>query len=57
MNSETAMLTQELEAFSRQRGADLFGVADLGPARFHFLSGIYPGQRISPGGLHGDVAQ
>jgi epoxyqueuosine reductase len=33
MNSEKAMLTQELETFCRQRGADVFGVANLGPAR------------------------
>lgn len=26
-------LTQELEQFSRQRGADLWGIADLAPAR------------------------
>jgi len=33
MNSEKSSFTQELGAFSRQRGADLFGVADLSPAR------------------------
>lgn len=32
MNSIQINLTKELEAFSQQRGADLFGVADLTPA-------------------------
>jgi epoxyqueuosine reductase QueG len=31
MNATATQLTQELGAFSRQRGADLFGVADLAP--------------------------
>ncbi len=40
-------LTKELEEFSRQRGADLFGVADLEPAR-EFLSaqGNFPMDRF-----------
>ena len=33
MKGKEAGLTKELEKFSRQRGADLFGVADLAPAR------------------------
>ena len=32
MEIDLIMLIQELEAFSRQRGADLFGVAELAPA-------------------------
>jgi len=32
-SSKKSKLTKELEAFSRQGGADLFGVADLTPAR------------------------
>jgi len=33
MDSEKKELTWELEEFARQKGADLFGVADLSPAR------------------------
>jgi epoxyqueuosine reductase len=38
MNSEKNVLTQELQEFSRQGGADLFGVADLTPARDFLVS-------------------
>ena len=33
MDSEKKVLTRELEEVARQKGADLFGVADLAPAR------------------------
>jgi hypothetical protein len=33
MEGENVGLAAELERFARQRGADLFGIADLGPAR------------------------
>ncbi len=39
--AETA-LTQELREFSRQRGADLFGIANLLPARDFIASGNNP---------------
>ena len=38
MHGERVGLNQELEKFSREKGADLFGVADLGPAHDFILS-------------------
>jgi epoxyqueuosine reductase len=38
MHGEKAGLNQELEKFSREKGADLFGVADLGPAHDFIVS-------------------
>jgi epoxyqueuosine reductase QueG len=38
MDAKKIVLTQELESFARGKGADLFGVADLAPAREFFVS-------------------
>ena len=38
MHSEKTSLTQQLENFSRERGADLFGIADLMPAHDFVVS-------------------
>ncbi len=38
MSSGKGSLNKELEKFSRDRGADLFGVADLGPAQDFIIS-------------------
>ena len=38
MDSKKVTLTQELEAFAKAKGAELFGVADLSPAREFIVS-------------------
>lgn len=43
MGTEAATLTRELEGFARERGADLFGVADVRPAGDLGISQAGPG--------------
>ncbi len=43
MDFRVSPLTEQLAEFSRQRGADLHGVADLAPARDFLSSQGYPG--------------